>query len=96
MITLSEIKSIDYAYFEVLHCSSYAIYLKSRYSGHYWGIILEEYRNFRHFRVYHKHHSYNVYHRHSDAKSINLAIQRIKQHDVFHLTERNARKTRIC
>ena len=87
MITQSEIKSID-TYFEVLHASCYALYIRSCNTGHYWGILLQQHSNYRHYLIYHKHKSHYEYHRHADAKNINVAIQRIKQHDEFQLNGR--------
>ncbi|MDF2537133.1 MAG: hypothetical protein K0S76_154 [Herbinix sp.] len=88
MITKSELLSIDKSYFTILQASSFAIYIKSNCTGHYFGLLVEEYRTFKHYRVYHKHHQHNEYHRHRDCKSIKVAVERIMSHDKFHLNGR--------
>lgn len=89
MITKSEIKSIDTTYFDILQAGCFSIYIRSKNTGHLWGLLVEEHHTYKHYRVYHKHHSHNEYHRHNDAKSIAVAIERIKSHDSFQLSGRN-------
>lgn len=89
MISKTELKSIDPQYFNILQMGCITIYVQSKNTKHYWGIHLEEYPTFRHFRIYHKHNSHDQYHRHRDARSINAAIEHIQSHDAFQLNGRN-------
>lgn len=88
MITKKELKSIDPRYFNIISTNCFAIYVQSKNTKHFWGIQLEEYPTFRHFKIYHKHNSYDQYHRHRDARNLNAAIQHIKDHDAFQLNGR--------
>ncbi|MGF7145025.1 hypothetical protein HNQ56_003458 [Anaerotaenia torta] len=88
MITKTEFKSIDTQYFNVLQMGCYSIYVQSKNTKHYWGIHVEEYPTFRHFRIYHKHNNHDQYHRHKDARSLSVAIEHIKSHDTFQLNGR--------
>lgn len=85
MITTSEIMSLDTVYFEILQASSFALYIKSNCTGHSWGLLIQEYPTFRNFRVYHRHKDNQPYHQHRSAKSIAVAVERIRAHDVFQL-----------
>jgi len=93
MITKKELKAIDPKYFNTIHMGCFAIYVQSKNTKHYWGIHLEEYPSFRHFKIYHKHNIHDQYHRHSDAKNIKAAIEHIQAHDAFHLNVRNKKKS---
>ena len=88
MITKTELKSIDTQYFDVLQMGCYTIYVQSKNTKHFWGIQVEEYPTFKHFKIYHKHNSHDEYHRHRDARSLSLAIEQIKNHDTFQLNGR--------
>jgi hypothetical protein len=88
MITQQEINSINTTYFETLQASSFAIYIRSNCTGHSWGLLIQEYPTFRNFRVYHRHRDNQPYHQHRDAKSIAVAVERIKAHDTFQLSGR--------
>ncbi len=88
MITKTELKSFDTQYFNILQMGCFAIYVQSKNTKHYWGIHLEQYPTFRHFRIYHKHNNHDQYHRHRDARSIDAAIEHIKAHDGFQLNGR--------
>jgi hypothetical protein len=88
MITKIELKAIDTQYFNILQMGCFAIYVQSKNTKHFWGIHLEQYPTFRHFKVYHKHNGQDQYHRHSDARSLKAAIEHIKDHDAFQLNGR--------
>ena len=88
MISKKELNSIDEHYFNVIHKGCYAIYLQSKNTKHFWGIIEEKYPTFRHFQIYHKHNHNDEYHRHRDRSNLNKAITSIKEHDVFQLNGR--------
>lgn len=88
MITKTELKAIDTLYFNVLLTGCFAIYVQSKNTKHFWGIIEEEYSTFRHFKIYHKHNSHDQYHRHRDARSIKAAIEHIHAHDAFQTNGR--------
>lgn len=88
MITNNELKIIDPNYFNIIQLGPFAIYIQSKNTGHYWGILLSKYPTFRNFQIHHKHHSHNEYHRHSDASSIKAAIEHIKDHDAFHINKK--------
>lgn len=90
MISTNELRFVDTQYFNILQMGCFNIYLQSKNTKQFWGIQLEEYTTFRHFRIYHKHNSYDEYHRHRDARSLLAAIEQIKSHDTFQL---NGRKT---
>ena len=92
MISKTELKSIDTQYFNVLQMGCFAIYVQSKSTKHYWGIHLEQYPTFRHFKIYHKHSSHDQYHRHRDARSIDAAIEHIQAHDAFQLGGRKPLK----
>ncbi len=88
MISKTELKAIDNLYFVVLQMGCYTIYVQSKNTKHFWGIQLEEFPTFRHFKIYHKHNSHDEYHRHRDARSLSIAIDQIKSHDAFQLSGR--------
>ena len=88
MISTQELSQIDNKYFNIIQANPYVIYLQSRNTGHFWGIQLVQFPHFRNFKVFHKHHSHLEYHRHKDAPSIKVAIQRIKSHDRYQLNGR--------
>ena len=88
MISKAELQAIDVQYFDVLLLGCYSIYVRSKNTGHYWGICIEEYATFRHFLVYHKHNHHDEYHRHRDARSLSVAIGHIKSHDAYQLNGR--------
>lgn len=88
MISKTELKFIDPQYFNFLQMGCLTIYIQSKNTKHYWGIHLEEYPTFRHFKIYHKHNNHDQYHRHTDARNIRAAIEHIKSHDAFQLNGR--------
>lgn len=88
MISRTELSAIDPRYFNILQMGCFSIYLQSKNTKHFWGIQVEEFPTFRHFKVYHKHNSPNEYHRHRDARSLSAAIEHIKNHDAFQLNGR--------
>jgi hypothetical protein len=88
MISKTELKAIDSQYFNVQQMESYTIYVQSKNTRHFWGIQVEEFPTFRHYRIYHKHNSYDEFHRHRDARSLSAAIDQIKSHDAFQLNGR--------
>jgi hypothetical protein len=96
MISKTELKCIDTKYFNVLQMGCFTIYVQSKNTKHYWGIHLEEYPTFRHFRIYHKHNSHDDYHRHRDARSLTVAIEQIKSHDAFQLNGRKPVEKILC
>jgi hypothetical protein len=83
MFTKSELQSIDTEYFNVLQLSCYAAYIQSKSTGHYWGIISEEFKSFKHCKIYHKHHYCNPYHEHRNSRNLKSAIADIMSHDAF-------------
>ena len=88
MISTKEIASIDKSYFNVLQASSFAIYLQSKNTKHFWGLLVEEYPSFRHFKVYHKHKESDQYHQHRDCGNIKAAIKEIMNHDRIQMNGR--------
>lgn len=92
MISKDELKFIDTQYFEVIQMGCYNIYIQSKNTKHFWGILEEKYPTFRHFQIYHKHRNHNEYHRHSDAKNLAMALKHIKEHDAFQLNGRKLLK----
>lgn len=88
MITTKEIKQIDTGYFEVLQASAYAVYLRSKNTKHFWGIVVEEFPSFRHFQLFHKHNPSDQYHRHKDRPTLKVAIEEIQSHDRYQLNGR--------
>jgi hypothetical protein len=95
MITRNELKSIDPQYFNILQMGCFSIYIQSKNTKHYWGINIEEYPTFRHFKIYHKHNFHDQYHRHRDAKSIIAAIEHIKAHDAYQLKGRKPKNNNL-
>jgi len=95
MITKTELKSIDTQYFDILQMGCFTVYVQSRNTNHYWSIQVEEYPNFRHYEIYHKHNSHNEYQRHSDVRSLSVAIEHIKGHDAFQLNGRKSVKNYV-
>ncbi len=95
MITKTELKSFDTRYFDVIQMGCYTIYVQSKNTRHFWGIQVEEYPTFRHFRIYHKHNSRDEYHRHRDARSLSVAIEQIQSHDAFQLGGRKHIREKI-
>lgn len=96
MITKKEINAINKSYFNILQSNSFAIYIQSRNTKHYWGILLSKYPTFRNFQILHKHHNHNPYHRHSNAANIEAAINHIKAHDKYHIKRKQAKKKKAC
>ena len=88
MITNKELKQIDRNYFHIIQASGFAIYLQSKNTKHFWGIMLAEYSTFRNFHIYHKHNQHDAYHRHKDAPTLMTALEGIKGHDRFQLNGR--------
>lgn len=88
MISTKEIALIDKSYFNVLQATGYAIYLQSKNTKHFWGIIVEEFPSFRHFQVYHKHNAIDQYHRHRDRATLEATIKEIQRHDMFQMNGR--------
>ena len=83
MFTQSELLSIDTSYFKVIQAGCYSVYLQSVNTGHYWGIVSEEFKSFKHCKIYHKHHHHNAYHEHRSSRNIKAAIEAIQSHDAF-------------
>lgn len=96
MICKTELKFIDTRYFKILQMGSFSIYVQSVNTKHYWGIHIEQYPTFRHYKIYHKHNSHDQYHRHSDAKNLKAAIEHIQNHDAFQLNGRRPLKETLC
>lgn len=92
MISKTELESIDIEYFHVLQMGCYAIYIQSKNTKHFWGIIEETYPTFRHFQIYHKHNNHNEYHRHRDANNLDTAVKHIMDHDLFQLNGRKRQR----
>lgn len=88
MISKTELEFVDTKYFNIIQMGCFNIYVQSKNTKHFWGIQVEEYSTFRHFKIYHKHNSYDEYHRHRDARSLSVAIEQIKSHDTYQLNER--------
>jgi len=88
LITTKDLNLIKDGYFNILDASGFAIYLQSKNTKHYWGIILDESPTYRNFKVYHKHNQSDSYHRHKDAPTLMVAIQEIKNHDAFQMSGR--------
>lgn len=89
LITDKELKQIDRNYFHIIQANGFAIYLQSKNTKHFWGIMVAEYPIFRNFHIYHKHNRHDSYHRHRDAPTLSDAIECIKGHDIFQMNGRN-------
>lgn len=96
MISKTELKFLDTQYFNILQMGGFTIYVQSKNTKHYWGIHLEQYPTFRHFKIYHKHNNHDQYHRHRDARNLKVAIEQIKSHDAFQLNGRKPLKKTLC
>ena len=88
VITNKELKQIDRNYFHIIQASGFAIYLQSKNTKHFWGIMLAEYPTFRNFQIYHKHNQHDAYHRHKDAPTVSVALEGIVGHDKFQMNGR--------
>ena len=88
MITTKELELISKDYFRVIQTSGYAVYLQSKNTKHFWGIMVAEYSDFRNSQIYHKHHQNYSYHRHKDAPTIIAMIEGIKGRDKYQLNGR--------
>ena len=94
MITAKELKQISKDYFHIIQANGFAIYLQSKNTKHFWGILIAEYPTFRNFQIYHKHNLHDSYHRHRDAPTLLAAIEGIKGHDEFQMGGRDKYKRR--
>lgn len=88
MITDKELKLIDGSYFKVIQAGGYTISLQSNNTGHYWFLLVEEFKSFRHFKVSHKHNRDDLFHPHRDAPNLKVALERIQAHDEFQMRGR--------
>ena len=89
MITTKELNSINKDYFHIIQANGFAVYLQSKNTKHFWGILIAEYPTFRNFQIYHKHNQHDSYHRHKDAPTLLAAIESIKGHDKFQMNGRS-------
>jgi len=88
MISTKELKLISKDYFHIIQANGFAIYLQSKNTKHFWGIMEVEYPHFRNFQIYHKHNPNDSYHRHKDAPTLLAAIEGIQGHDKFQMSGR--------
>lgn len=88
MFNKSELRLIDESYFIILKVNSFCVTLRSKNTGHYWHIILQEYGRVRRFELWHRHGSEGEYHLHGHAGTIKRILMSIKQHDAFQLNGR--------
>lgn len=88
MITKKDLVCVDRSYFDIVQQSAYVLVLRSRCTGHFWALHVEEFPHFRHFRMEHKHKQSDQYHRHRDYGTVAKAVIDIKQHDIFQMNGR--------
>lgn len=92
MFSTNELSQIDNDYFQVINKSAFTVTLQSKNTEHCWHILLQEYGKIKSCIIYHTHHAGTSYHLHDHASSLSVALQKIHEHDEYHLTHRVSRK----
>lgn len=96
MFSTDELNTIDDSYFNVLGKGAFTVTIQSKNTEHYWHILLQEYGKIKTCTIYHTHHAGTSYHLHGHAGSLSVALQKIHEHDEYHLTYRVIRKKQKC
>lgn len=90
MFTREELDTINTKYFQILQLGGYAVTLKSRYTGHCWHIVSQDYVGQTGCQIFHTHKQGIPYHEHGRANSLKTAIKKIKNHDAASLRSKDA------
>lgn len=88
MFKKTELLLVNSVYFILLKLNSFCITLRSKNTGHFWHITVQEYGKVRRFELYHRHKETDEYHLHGHAGSLEALLASIKQHNLFHLNGR--------
>ena len=89
MFKESELRLIEESYFKLLSCNPFCVTIRSRNTGHFWHIVVKEYKTYRSFEIWHRHGTGGEYHLHGHAGSFEKVLISIREHDEF---QRNGRK----
>lgn len=92
MFITKELKNIDRTYFHIIHAGCYSITLQSKNTKHYWHILQQEYPLFTSCKIWHKHKQTAPFHEQGNVPTLKQAMDKIREHDHYHLYVRSAKK----
>lgn len=88
MFTRKEKNMLFDPYFEVIRETEQFIEVRSVNTGHCWSIFKNEYNQTHRVTLYHKHKESDPYfHQHRMCRNVVAAVEQIKSHDTYVLTE---------
>ena len=96
MFAMKELQQIDRTYFNIINAGCYSVTLQSKNTKHYWHILHQQYRTFATCKIQHKHKESDAFHEQCSAPTLKDALDRIKEHDSYHLFVRCAGKKKKC
>ena len=95
MFTTEELKNIDHTYFNIIHTGCYCVTLQSKNTKHYWHILHQQYPALTTCKIWHKHKQADSFHEQGNAPTLKLAMDKIREHDHYHLYVRPAKKKKL-
>ena len=85
MFITKELNDIDCNYFNIIHAGYYCVTLQSKNTNHYWHMIHQQYPTFASCKIQHKHKKSLPFHEQGNAPTLEQAVNKIKEHDFYHL-----------
>ena len=92
MFIIEELKNIDRTYFNVIHTGCFCVTLQSKNTKHCWHILHQQYPTFTSCKIWHKHKQSDPFHVQGNASTLGQALDKIQEHDYYHLYVRSAKK----
>ena len=96
MFTMKELRQIDSTYFNIINAGCYSVTLQSKNTRHYWHILYQKYKTLASCSIQHKHQRSSAFHEQCSAPTLKDALDKIQEHDNYHLSVRCAGKKKDC
>lgn len=90
MFSKRELCIFEDKYFKVIELTSTKVTIKSKNTRHCWILIPHVDHTGKTFKIMHTHYQNKPYHDHANATTVNSAIKKIKQHDLYQLKYRKS------